>query len=93
MYGYYAVINLGEGEVTERMEKNLVSYRVKIGDISYTITSAGYDDGNQTSIVIDDVENSKNVRGINLVIYDNQKGKVVESLAFDTYTNEMWVTR
>ena len=92
-YSYYAVINLGDGEVIEKLDKEQVSYDGKIGDASYSIISAGFDAGNQSSIVIDGIEYTKNARGMNVVIYDNQLGEVVESLAFDTYANEMWVTR
>ena len=92
-YSYYAVIDISSGNVVEELDKKLISHSGKIGDADYNIISAGFDTGNQSSIVIDGAEYSKNVRGMNIVIYDNQKGEVVESLAFDTYTNEMKVIR
>ena len=90
-YSYYAVI---DGDmVTEELGQKCLTHVGKLGDEDYTVISAGYSYGNQSSIVIEGVEYSQNVRGINIVVYDNRIGKVVDTVAFDTHTKEMWVTR
>ena len=63
------------------------------GNISYTISSAGYQVGNTSSIIVNGVEYSKNMRGLNIVVYDNQLKQVTDSVAFDTFVQEMTVTR
>jgi len=49
--------------------------------------------GNYCSIRIDGVEYAKNRRGLNIVVYDNRAGEVVDSVAFDTHVQEMTVRR
>jgi len=55
----------------------------------YSLVSSGYDRDNYCSIAIDGVEYAVCERGINLVIYDTRKGRVVDSVAFDTYGSYM----
>ena len=52
--------------------------------IPYSITSAGADAGNKSSIKIDGKEYSKSMRGLNIVVYDNDIMRVVDSVNFDT---------
>lgn len=49
------------------------------------VTSAGYSAGNMSSIVINGKEYSKNKRGLNIVVYDKTKDKVISSRIFDTW--------
>ena len=88
---YYAVID-GES-VIEDIGREALSHSGKVGECEYIISSAAYKVGNQSSIIINGNEYSKNVRGINIVVYDNQKNKIQDSLGIDTYTSVMWVTR
>ncbi|WP_058485665.1 O-antigen ligase family protein [Defluviitalea phaphyphila] len=61
----------------------------KLGDIiipfNLYMKSAGFTTGNISSIVIDGKEYSQNQRGMNIVVYDLEKNKVVDSTYFDTY--------
>ncbi len=52
---------------------------------AYTVVSGGYHMGNKSSIIIEDTERSSNKRGLNIVIYDNQLQRFVESARFDTH--------
>ena len=61
----------------------------KINDVH--LSSAGNKAGKNSSIVINGVDYSKNVRGINIVVIE--EGSVSESIAFDTCIPEMTVTR
>ena len=64
----------------------------EIYGIHYSIVSAGYLVGNRSSIGIDGTEYSKNVRGMNIVVYDLKEKRVMESISFDTCSSEMRVT-
>ena len=57
----------------------------------YTVASAGYNAGNYASILINGTEYAKNVRGMNIVVMED--GRVTESVAFDTCSQVMAVTR
>lgn len=46
-----------------------------------------------SSIVIDGVENSKNNRGINIVVYDNKTMKIIDSVSFDIFTEDNTLIR
>lgn len=52
------------------------------------VTSAGYNSGNSSSIVINGKEYSKNKRGLNVVVYDKTTNKVISSAVFDTWLME-----
>lgn len=82
---YYAVID--QGEVSEQMSEQMLktSGTIRKGRESYSITSAGFMAGSGCSIKISGVEYAKNERGFNIVVYDNELKKVVDSVAFDTY--------
>lgn len=51
----------------------------------YTIKSAGMGNGNMSSILINGIEYSKNSRGLNIVVYNNETEKVIDRVAFDTF--------
>lgn len=53
--------------------------------MKYYVKSAGYKVGNESSIVIDGAQMSKNGRGMNIVIYDSRHGWVIDSIVFDTH--------
>ena len=55
------------------------------GGHHYEMSSAGFETGNIGSIRIDGVEYSKNLRGLNIVVYDNVSQQVVDSVNFDTH--------
>lgn len=60
---------------------------------SFTIYSAGYLAGNQACIIINGVNYSISKRGINIVVYDNQTHKVIDSVVFDTFDEKQGVSR
>lgn len=91
-YSYYAVL-LPESTKEDLSADSEVSCEGKSDGVSFSISSAGYSAGNRSSIIIDGIEYSKNVRGMNFVIYDLKEKQVAESVTFDTYALEMSVTR
>ena len=91
-YSFYAVIS-PEGIVEQLSENHEISHSGFIGDSNYVISSAGYSAGNNSSIIIDGVEYSKNVRGLNIVVYNPETRTVIDSFGIDTYSRDMKVTR
>lgn len=87
---YYAVIS-PEGIAEELSVDRAVSQSGSAGGVEYSITSAGFETGNISSIKINGTEYSKNGRGMNIVVVEN--GSVVDSVAFDTYARDMKMTR
>ena len=57
-------------------------------NLEIEMISKGYNAGNQSSIVINGQEYSKNLRGMNVVVYDKKKNEVICSSVFDTWTIE-----
>ena len=51
---------------------------------NYTVKSGGLLKGNTASVMLNKVEYAKNQRGINIVVYDNDSHRVVDSAYFDT---------
>ena len=66
-----ALLNAGGGVITDESNVDVIS--------------AGLEVGNYSSIVIDGIEYSMNERGINVVLYDTNEKKVIDSLNFDIY--------
>lgn len=87
---FYAVIS-PEGVIEEIGAEKAISHTGVINSVEYTIRSAGYNVGNYSSIMLNGTEYSRNVRGLNIVVVEN--GEVVDSVGFDTFSQEMAVTR
>lgn len=88
-YSYCAVI--APDGVLEKLSNELIRLEGTVDGIEYSVVSAGFESGSKSSIILNGDEYSKNCRGLNIVVLEN--GKPVESIAFDTYTLEMSVTR
>lgn len=92
---YLAVIDNGkvlyeevaclDEEKIETEEPLEISYRGTLTrGIKYSVTSGGFFTGDISSCKIDNIEYSPNSRGLNIIVYDNKKHKVVDSTVFDT---------
>ena len=88
-YSYVAIKN--EGEIIELLNEDLIETAgsLRNGRVPYLITSGGYIAGSTSSIIIDGTEYSKNKRGLNIVVYDNEMKLVVDQVNFDTFS-EAW---
>ena len=69
-----------EAVSTERIEKS-----GEFDDLPWTIISAGYDSGNESSITIRNEEMSSNRRGLNIAVYSTTRDRVIDCVNFDTY--------
>lgn len=88
-YSYCAVIT-PEG-VHEELSEEPAKINGEYDGIRYEVSSKGFLCGDDSSIRINGQEYSQNTRGLNIVLMEN--GQVVDSVAFDTYSHEMKVTR
>lgn len=91
-HGYVAVIDRGT-VVYERMADSPSNRVITSGKLdnglAYHIESAGLPAGNFCSIIINGQQQAVNHRGLNFVVYDNELGKIVDSVAFDTWAQGM----
>nr|WP_297705257.1 sulfatase-like hydrolase/transferase [uncultured Butyrivibrio sp.] len=81
---FYAVID-SEKCIEEISEEPLFNSGVIGENRKYTIQSEGFECGNMSAIIIDGKEYSKNLRGLNIVVYDKNVGNVIDSVSFDMY--------
>ena len=87
---YVAVISGGE-VLSEQISFDRVEYRgaLRNGYVPLYVLSTRDEWGNGlTSIRIGEEEYSKNQSGLNVVVYNNQTGKIVDSVWFHTYDPE-----
>lgn len=87
---YSAIIDRGK-KIYESLAET-TSESVEFSDVlenglSVSIKSAGLEAGNYSSIEINGKEYSKNFRGINIVVYDNELKQITDSVCFDTCLN------
>ena len=81
----YAAIIDGHAVVFEDVSATQVHHLEQMGSTRMELNSAGYESGNMGSILIDGMEYSPNMRGLNIVVYDKAAGMVVDAVNFDTY--------
>ena len=91
---YYAVIENGQVMVEEMSNQKLDhSGSFRDGEVIYSLASAGFTNGNDCSIKINYSENAKRRRGLNIVVYDNELKCVIDSVCFDTHSEELTASR
>lgn len=90
-YSFAAVIS--EAGIIENTSLEEIVIKGSIGTTDYCVVSAGFFAGYHSSIVIDGKEYSPNVRGINIVVYDNKKKEIIDSAGFDTFMQMIPVKR
>lgn len=81
--GHVVYEKISEG--THSPETDALQYKGTLSDgKKYFIKSAGYFCGNISEIILDGVQYSKNERGFNMVLYDTQTSRVIDSITWDT---------
>lgn len=70
-----------------------VEYSEWLNNRQVSIKSMTLNNGNCSSIILGNDEYSKNSRGLNFVVVNNDTGLVVDSVSFDTYSPEIGCTR
>ena len=88
-YSFYAIKDPNYDKENLALKKISTDGKINInGEISFSISSAGYDVGNISSIIINGQEYSKNWRGLNIVVYDITYHRVIDTVNFDTWNIE-----
>lgn len=93
-YSYAAVIEQGQ-VIYENLENEKIEISGEFDDglMSYSVISGGLDRGDCSSVTINEEEYSKDVPGLNFVIYSNETHRILDEVAFDTGDSELAVTR
>lgn len=80
-------------QIKEEKKKNTevleIEYAYQFDKITVDLKSGGYLSGNISSCKINGNEYSNNARGINIVIYNKEEKKVINSRTFDTCVNSV----
>lgn len=86
---YYAVIS--DKKVSEELDYIKLEYTGKIRDgrDDVSVISAGWGCGDISSVKINGNEYSKNGRGLNIVVYNNETRRIIDSVCFDTCAPEL----
>ena len=58
-----------------------------INDYIVSLTSCGYYHGNYASVLVDGIEYADQGNGLNIVVYDLEEDKVIDSVSYNTNTN------
>lgn len=93
-FSYLAVIDSGNVIANEQKNDGRVSYSgaIKNGTVRLRASSSGYS-GQKASISFDGKEKSKDMSGINIVVYSNERKCVIDSVNFNTTDSEITCTR
>jgi len=83
---YIAIVESGKVKLEEKSD-SLLEYFGTIDGLSLQVRSAGWEKGNTSNIIIDGIEHSIHMRGLNIVVL--QQGKFIDAVNFDTYRKLM----
>lgn len=83
-YAFLGVIS-GGNVGYEALSNRRISYEYRVENgAQVEIVSSGLNTGAESSIMIDGIEYSLNMRGLNIVVYDKESKLVIDSVNFDT---------
>ena len=85
-YSFAAIVD-GK-DVEDRVELAKITLERKVDDVDFSVTSAGFDVGNTSKILIDNVSYTLPGRGLCIAVYDKQLKRVVALQSYDTYLRE-----
>ncbi|MDE7311666.1 MAG: hypothetical protein K2N87_08650 [Eubacterium sp.] len=82
--GFLAVIS--GADITEQAGAGQLmdSGTIPDGSVTYELLSDDSDNSENSSIILDGTEQSKNSRGLNIVVYQRDTKKVIDTVCFDT---------
>ncbi|MBR1812175.1 MAG: hypothetical protein IJ766_11115 [Clostridia bacterium] len=84
---YLAVMQDGQAAY-EAVSNRPITRSMELGDLAISLNSSGWNSVSHSSININGAEYSNQTRGLNIVVYDNESGQVIDSTAFDTFVAE-----
>lgn len=77
----------------EKLSNRRIGYSGTCDNIPFYIESSGYYSGEKASIIINGIEYAVNGRGMNIVVYDDTKNLLYDSVRFDTSSEVHYVER
>ena len=84
---YIGIINQGQVvcDISGNEREAPVSYTCSnpLYGMDISVSSMAWRQGNKAEIIINDTDYSVNIRGINIVVYDTQNKKLIDSVGFD----------
>lgn len=80
---YVALIDHGAVKY-EKLSNRKIEYTGTVNGIPFYIESSGYYTGAKASIIISGIEYAVNGRGMNIVVYDDDRNLFYDSVQFDT---------
>jgi hypothetical protein len=85
-WSFIGVLDRGK-VIHEDLQDALILYEGLIGSKSVKVLSAGCEKGNKASVFFDGLQYKLMCRGLNIVVFDYSKNKIVDCVDFDTYAN------
>lgn len=87
-YSYYGYLRPGQ-EAVEEISEDKLEHNITLdnGSMVNIISAGKITNDSQASVTIDGKEYAVNRRGMNIVVYDKETQKVVDSVCFDTYSD------
>lgn len=82
---YVALVEPGNVQEQAGYAKLSMSGVLQDGKTSFLASSGGHDYGNKASLMINDEEMAYNHRGMNIVVFDPERGIVIDSVRFKEY--------
>ena len=90
----FIAVKENDGVVYEASSNQRLEYEGQLQNgVPYTVTSCGWRLGTESKIAVGGTNYSQNKRGINIVVYDNVSGLVLDRVAFDTYALDQRAVR
>lgn len=89
---YLAVVDRGAVKY-ETMSNLQIDYKMTMNGLPVVLSSSGWNTTSLSRIKIGGIEYSTGTRGLNIVVYDNASKMVVDSVAFDTCSQDKPATR
>ena len=85
---FVAVIDNGKSIYEASSSTDIDCEGVLSDGTPYQLFSSGFQEKDDSKIIIDGTDYSYNQRGINVVIYDHESGLVIDTASFDTWASD-----
>ena len=83
----YAAVSDGGKKIYEECTPGRIDTTVDAAGLKIGLVSTGMEAGSESSVRIDGTEYSAQSLGMNIVVYDKKRRRVVDSVAFNTYAD------
>lgn len=91
-FSYIAIIDCySKHEKIAQLSNQSIKQDAEIEGVKIEAKSCGFDAGNNSEIKINDIDYSRNSRGLNIVVFSKKLNKVVDLFSVDSYKNEIVV--